>query len=600
MTKRPAHKSVIAAAALLPEQIRATRICGWSTFLIVSVAAGIATPAYAANSSSGASSSNTGYYGQFYQPGSVPAASVTVPETQTPLPSRQPSLPSRYIAPDASGLAYQPGFHGCAPSVRAGSSSGLGGPLTPMPEVPAQARNRYFRYGISVAETYTDNVELASEGNEEGAWVTQVVPSLQACADGGRIKGSLDYQLQAMYYANESDPLEIYHDVSGATTIEVLPGHLFLAADSSYGQTIIDASRAYSNSNVVRSNNRTSAWITNISPYWFQQLGPVGHATLRYRYGRAEYDSDRVSDYTLHGVYFNLGSPREYTTWSYQLSISSQRMENEAIPNTATAGVNGDETEVNHFDSAMLRVGYNVTDAFQLFAVGGAQNEYQRDGSVDRYGSALWSVGFRWASLRNSLEASVGHRAFGSTYSVAIRHEGEGFNAALTYDENQTAPGLQQLNPLNQFNNGTSSVPNVRPGQLGEEDLLGDRGVYVRKRLTGAISLEGTRTQTTFEAYYGSREYVTRDVSDKDVYGGSVSLSYELGVRTQLNSRLGLEYQETDQEKFRVGEAGVGATYQLTSSSQAGLSYSHRWRDGESGNDSYDENRFMVRYSRFF
>src|SRR5690625_8028695 len=107
-------------------------------------------------------------------------------------------------------------------------------------------------------------------------------------------------------------------------TVKVLTGHVFLAADLSYVQAVIDPTATFSNNNVLRPGNSTSAWITNVSPYWVQYLGPVGLGTLRYRYGRVEYGSADVTDYTLNGLYLNVINPPTNTLWSYELSVASQ------------------------------------------------------------------------------------------------------------------------------------------------------------------------------------------------------------------------------------------------------------------------------------
>lgn len=565
--------------------------------LLLVVGVAIAAPVYAADSAGGGAAGNAGYYGQFYSPGATPAASSSA-SAERRSTATAALRPREYIAPDANGLSYQPGFHGCVTEARIGSSiGGLRSGLAPLPPVAPEQSHRYIRYGISTAATYTDNVTLADDENAESAWVLQVVPSLDACADTGRVKASLDYQLQALYYPGSNVSDEIYNHVSAATTVEVLPGHLFLAADSSYGQTAINPADSFSSTNLLRPGNRTSAWITNLSPYWFQRLGSVGQATLRYRYARAEYGSSDVSDYTLNGVYFNLSSPRSNAFWSYQFNVATQRVKRDDPSAGAISPVVNDDG-VTHFDSATLQVGYQVTDSFQLLAMGGAENDYQTDdGSVDRFGSVIWDVGFRWTSPHNALEAHYGERSFGSSYSVEATHHAATFDMTLAYHEDTTAAGL---NELNRGGVGSGSIGSFR-GPLAS---IQDQGVYVRKRLSARLAFDMARTRTTLQAYRESREFLTTNEPDEEVYGAGLQVRYQAGARTSVIPRVRWEHRDSDsnsgQDESDVAEAGVELNYLLTPSSQAAIDYSHSWRDGDTDSDSYDENRITVQYSVFF
>src|SRR5699024_5284759 len=161
---------------------------------------------------------------------------------------------------------------------------------------------------------------------------------------------------------------------------------LFLAADSTYGQTVINPTGVFANNNVLRPGNRTSAWITNVSPYWFQDLGPVGQGTLRYRYGRAQYGSSSVSDYTLNGVYINVTNPPTNTLWSYQFNAATQRVKRDDPAAGASRYPALNDKDVTHYDSVALNLGYQLTQTLQLVAMGGVEDDYKRDGSVDRLG----------------------------------------------------------------------------------------------------------------------------------------------------------------------------------------------------------------------
>src|SRR5699024_9469171 len=65
---------------------------------------------------------DSGYYGQNYESGTAAAASSDT--TWQAEEVCEMARRDRSVAPDAVGLVYQPGFHDCAPSIRAGYLSG--------------------------------------------------------------------------------------------------------------------------------------------------------------------------------------------------------------------------------------------------------------------------------------------------------------------------------------------------------------------------------------------------------------------------------------------------------------------------------------------
>src|SRR5699024_9461602 len=135
--------------------------------LLAIASVGAAVPVLAADADVTDAADAGGYYGQSSSSGEQETQSEASPrgqeerkEQERALSQRQ--LASRYWAPDVSGLPYQPGFRGCAPTAQLGQLGYLGGmrsALLPLPPVPQRDSGRYVRLGVSVGETYTDNVE---------------------------------------------------------------------------------------------------------------------------------------------------------------------------------------------------------------------------------------------------------------------------------------------------------------------------------------------------------------------------------------------------------------------------------------------------------
>ncbi len=502
---------------------------------------------------------------------------------------------------DFGGVGYQSGFLGCAPG--GGRSIGQRGLRTELVQPPAprsQGEDKYIRLGVTVAETYTDNVTLASDENAESDFITQVVPSLVACANSGRVRAALSYQLQALRYQNNSQFDDIYNDVSGETTIEVVPSRVFLDADTSYGQAVVDPANTFSRTNTLRPGNRTSAWISNISPYALQGLGPVGRAMLRYRYGRTEFGDSDLPETELHGVYFNVTSPPENSLWSWQANVLSQRVERSGGDLDAffddSDVFEGDDFDsadarTTHFDKATLDLGYQLTESLRLLALGGVENEFNRDGSTDRLSSPLWNAGFLWTSAANSLEARYGERYFGSNYFVDAVHRGANFDLSLSYQEDTTVSGLNQLNGGALGGGGGFRRPRTS---------LFDRGVFVQKRLLATLGYDTAFTRTTLRAFDESRNFV-QSATDEDVYGADLQVEYQAASRTSITPRASWEHRDSGvRSEADIAEAGISLAYLVTPLTQAALGYSHAWRNAETDSGSYEENRIVVQFSTYY
>ncbi len=512
------------------------------------------------------------------------------------------SEPAQYDGLDFGGLAYRPGFQGCSPERGWSVGQGLRTDLIPPPTPPAQGEQRYVRLGLTVAETYTDNVTLASDENAESDFITQVVPSLEACANSGRIRAALSYQLQALYYQNNSEFNDIYNHVTGETSIEVVPSRLYLDANTSYGQTVINPRNTFSRTNLQRPGNRTSAWLTNVSPYALQGLGPVGLATLRYRYGLAEYGDD-LPGTTLHGVYFNVTSPPENSLWSWQANVFSQRVERsdgdfDAFFDDSDI-FDGDDFDnedgrTTYFDRATLDLGYQLTNSLTLLALGGVENRFNPDGSTDRLSEPLWNAGFRWISGANSLEARYGERYYGSNYFVEAARRGPNFDFSLNYQEEMTMSGLSQLN-----GGALGGVGSVGGFRQPSTSLL-DRGVFLQKRLLATLGYDTAFTRTTLRAYDVTRDFVQLD-SGEDFYGADLQVEYAAGVRTSVTPHMSWQHRDYDTNaEADIAEAGIRLTYLLAPKAQAALGYSHGWRNAETESGSYEENRIVVQFSTYY
>lgn len=522
---------------------------------------------------------------------------------------------SRLSPFDFGAQSYSSGFSGCA-----ARNFGIGRPIAGVRQEislapgPQADPGRFFQLSLGVSETYTDNLNLAPEGSEESDFITEIAPQLDACASRGRFRGSLSYQLQGLIYAENSEFNDINNNVAADTTIELLPGRLYLGADTSYTQTTIDPSLSFSRDNAIRPDNQTGAWISNITPVFFQALGPIGDATLRYRYGKAIYGDSDIPEATINSASFDLTSPEERDVLSWNVSAFTQEVRRSggdaqsffqdidgSDPFFDESGEqfnpdNGfletaDDANTTRFDQATLELGYQLTPFLRLLALGGLENDFRPDGTTDRLGEEFWNAGFRWASATNTLEARVGRRFFGTSYFVRAAHRGRVLDASVDYREEPSTQGLNSLNS-NAIGRSTSFQQPVTS--------LFDRGVFVQKQLSASIGLHSALTQTTLTAYSQKREFV-EDVEDEEFLGGDLRFVYQFLPRMTLIPRAGWQRREGQSGvESDIVDFSVALARQFSPTAQGAVSYGHSQRFADGDVSDYEENRVIVQFSKGF
>ncbi|MGN8158593.1 TIGR03016 family PEP-CTERM system-associated outer membrane protein [Salinisphaera sp. SWV1] len=535
---------------------------------------------------------------------------------------------SQDYAPGGPGTSNPFGFaggfapNGCAPSLSLGDvASSDTASVLDRPAAPRRASGRYVQASVSGSETYTDNLNLDAH-HRQSDFITTVAPRIDACSSTGRIRGQASYQLEGVAYANHGHDNDIYNDLQGSTSIDLIENHLYLDADTEYGQQVIDPSVGYSRSNIIRPNqNKTTAWHTNISPYVIQSLGGLGQGMLRYRYGRSIYGDNSVPDTTVQGVSAGITSPTEVEPFSWQAQVVTEAVKSSggntqrfidryqqvfgagALP----PGYSGNPNQTQHFDSATLQLGYRVSPTLTLTTQGGVEDKYRSNGRNERWSAPRWQVGARWASASNSLEVNYGHRFYGASYSLAASHHGRLLDLSLRYSEDPSSPGLDALNSAGSGYafGSVGSIGNLLggggAGYNGTNSLL-NRGTYIRKRWQGRIGFHTALTHTEVTGYAQRENYRSPGVTDSRSHGLEIDTRYAVRARTSIVPSASWDHYDGNFGNGSSSDdysAGVSVVRAISPSAEAAVGYSRQWRD-ESNGPGYQENRITLQFRKAF
>lgn len=394
--------------------------------------------------------------------------------------------------------------------------------------------------GVTAGELYTDNLKLAGTGQpKETSWITMARPFIKAAADSPRFSGLVDYSLTGYLYAGQSQHDQIAQDLDAMGTVTLVPQHFFLDGTARYSRAIINNQLAAGSGTFFLNNNLANIAVGTLSPWWTQQIGTLGTATLRYTQGRVVYNRRGISgdnrdvlsgipDVTSNAVQFSFASP-QYERWAWNFGYSQQRLEPDFGRSVQFAIVKA---------GASLQFNPNT----QLLADAGAENRYRPDGTVGHLDAGFWDAGVNWAGVRDNFKVLVGHRFFGRTGELLWTHTAALLTTTLSYVEQPTDLNQQLLGE----NPGEIVLQPLNPNRLPS---LTERQVYLMKRAMATATYQMPRGHLTLALYDESRHYFLANVGQEKVANASLSWLFDLGPFTSLTPMLGWQ-----RYRFQTGE----------------------------------------------
>jgi hypothetical protein len=246
-----------------------------------------------------------------------------------------------------------------------------------------------------------------------------------------------------------------------------------------------------------------------------------------------------------------------------------------------------------------IELGAAFGQAYRVFAAGGKESAWDNpfDASLE---DTFWEVGFAKEGAEGfAAEIAVGERSYGSSRRASIDFGSEKSRMSLSYAEE---PSSRDRNPYFSLPNGDDTI--VRPEDLLTSLYSVER--YISNRFAWTWALEFRRTNVALGAFAEAREHRTTldgtPLADEEQRGSSVSLSWELGPRTELQV-LGVvtrrEYSADEAQHLRAAE--VSLNRQLGSRTALIFEYSRSQEESSVASfGDYTANLFSVSLSRTF
>lgn len=476
---------------------------------------------------------------------------------------------------------------------------------------------------IELAETYSDNINLARSGREDWDLVTEVTPGLSLHGESARVKADVDYRIQNLLYVNEPSRSTVNHRFRGDATAELVDEHLFVDAAGTVTQVAIDPARdaGYDSINSVP---RTDVYTFRGGPRYQQNLGGYAHLLAGASYGLVRYSgrSSGASDSDVTRTDLSLSSGRRFTRLGWVLSYS-----NEDVDRGSGSRVGDVKSEV-----AVAEVSYALTRHFSVLAQAGDETyEFENRQQGFRSGSYT-AAGFEWRPDRHTRvralsgdryqSASVAWRPTRRT-SIDVKWRdtqvganiGTSWNAdaalrtrktrwALSYTEE---PGTVQTLAFNRFAFGffdprtgelflEPDLEGIRiPVQLDDPFRLTDE-VFIRRRGQATASLTTARTSGAVIIYDEEREF-TNSGEIETAQGINTSVNWKFAPRTSVLGSIDWSRRElrTSVSEFDVWRVETGLQQRISSDATGLVTVSHGERTSGGSGGGYTENRISVR-----
>ena len=474
--------------------------------------------------------------------------------------------------------------------------------------MPAQAVEWRIEPSVGASVIYSDNANQSENDPQDQISLT-VSPGVIVRSEGSRrVLATLQYRMDGVARFGEDNSNDLYHNLNASGKAELVEDFLFVDADARISQELISLLGSPADS-AVNADNRATTGSYSISPYIKQRFGTFADAQARYTLSGALFENDVASDLLGNELVASINSGSRFNTLNWGLNYSFRDVSDR------NGGVAGDTSYT--YERADLVLGYALTRKFRLIGnVGNEWIEYDSAlAAANNRDDSLWSAGFAWSpSRRTSIEATMGQRFFGDTYSLSASYRAR--------ESVWTASYVEDVNDISQttLNEGTAYVwlcdgkfittafaiePSPGCTLVSTTDALIPSlsdGLYVSKTLRAGVNWGISKVSYSVNVFDITRIYLLQDDAEDRSQGISAGLSYRLSPLTNLHSNV---YWTRNQDPAILSGIGidreddlysfiVGVNHRFGRDLTGALTYRYYRRDSNDLTAEYTENNIMA------
>jgi uncharacterized protein (PEP-CTERM system associated) len=496
--------------------------------------------------------------------------------------------------------------------------------------IMAGAGDWKFSSGISLSERYSDNAQLDASGQEREEWITEVTPRFTAKRNGARLKVNADYSLQGLLYAEDSSNSKMRHSLNGRANAELLEEWFFLDATARVSHELKSLVAGAGLGDPVGIGNTTSVGAYSLSPYLKHRFGSYANVEARIARDGVFIGDSSVPDaattrYTLNAASGNYFHP---LSWSASYARTDQ---------------NNDSATDSSSERAALNARYQLSRKYGLLAQAGSEkNDFSGAGAVKDYSyyglGAFYTPSRRFSAdlyyngsdngsflsgsvtakptVRTTVNASAGKRAYGRSYSLGLAHRTRHSNWSMRYQDDLTTSQQQYLQYAGsdfyyECPTGIEPYfPTVLPSDpaacvLKRRDYYAQTQLgqtYVSKALTGTVSHSLRKNTWTLSLYRNKREFQGLAGGEDITRGLLAEWSLRVAPRTTYSLSGGMSQVEASAggREDDLWNIALVASHQFQQKLTGSLEVRHQERESNQANGDYKENSLAARLNMSF
>jgi uncharacterized protein (PEP-CTERM system associated) len=443
---------------------------------------------------------------------------------------------------------------------------------------------------LDIQEVYTDNVLLAPSGLEDDDFITVITPAVSVGSENNRLDFQLNYSMQNIIYAGDSDRNQQFHLLSTNNTAKILKDLFFLEFSLNRSTKNINNTGNVTSDNLNITSDRGVVLSYVISPYWKQRVGSLLDMELRYT--RDKIDSSKTFGSNSDNIEINITSGPDFSRFLFGINFENRKIQNNSLTSTRTRNINGN---VKYLLSRKFAV---VTE------IGYDDNEFEsRRNSIN---GDFWNVGIEWnPSVRTSFGANYGQRFFGDDLQVFFSHRSRRTQTSIRFEK---APSTTRASLLQQqafILTDLFDYPLDDPASRQIADLnLGipqqTNEVLIRSNLTLAFVYKLKKNTINISANYSESEY---EISRDTEYGRNINLSWIWNMFPRTKSNVSVEWSKNN---FRTARDDTYVVVQYNLSHIISANFTGniglRFLDRKSNSPllEYNESRIFANISKQF
>ncbi len=464
---------------------------------------------------------------------------------------------------------------------------------------------------VSVHETYSDNITLASDTSaEEEDYVSEVRPSIEVQGRGRRLDLAGRYSLQNLYYSKDASRNQTTNQLRFDAQSELLEDWFFLDLGAGIDQRFTSNAKANASDGLTPNSGRDDVVTTSVSPSVRHSFARSVELDATVVHQETHYENPSIRDVEIEKGAVSLAKGAGFNRFSWAFNHLLDKEYAEDVLRSERKATEGS-------------VYYRLLERVSI-VVNGGKEEGRLVGTDSFRDGSYWSAGllweptprfsiklssgdedkqatFNWApTSRTLLNASYVNRDVGlrpgTEWRIGFNHKTRRTSWQLSHSESITSDAKidQIVDEIEQVlvdanNNGLTMSSLSQLSALGNE-------AFRRQYSLGGFSIESQKNSVGIMLSRDQRDYLLSSrLSDSHI--GTLNWTHYFSKRTYSYINYFLETKKDtrvpDQE---TAQLAVGLTRGIGRRSSAGAEYRHATYDEQNVNKDYEENRVSVNF----